>query len=152
MTTILKPLIPFRQASHVEPNSNDFHKPKERQLSTGYLERKTRNGSVISVENEDEPPLSEADIRKDGLITTLKKEVKQIMENAPSRRRISIHSTYVTSLCAAVENCLLDGLKRRLLGLFGARSTFALLHSIAKHCAAAATALNVTTEHANRER
>ncbi|VDN07377.1 unnamed protein product, partial [Onchocerca ochengi] len=44
----------------------------------------------------------------------------------------------------AVEQCLLDGLKRRLLGLFGERSTYALLHSIAKFCPEAATVLTLT--------
>lgn len=48
------------------------------------------------------------------------------------------------NITAAVEQCLLDGLKRRLLGLFGGRSTYALLHNIAKFCPEAATVLTLT--------
>ena len=74
MTTVLKPVITFRQSSQVEQSSNDFHQLTERKISTGYLERKTRHGSVISV--EEDSPLSPADIRKERLIKTLKKEVR----------------------------------------------------------------------------
>lgn len=45
-----------------------------------------------------------------------------------------------------MENCLLDGLKRRLLGLFGVRTTLALLHSIGKHCRSAANVMKIMNE------
>ncbi|ETN76325.1 hypothetical protein NECAME_03488 [Necator americanus] len=61
-----------------------------------------------------------------------RQDVKVIMEEAVTKRQIDLDSPYVTSLCVAVENCLMDGLRRRLLGLFGNRSSLALLHTIAK--------------------
>uniref|UniRef100_A0A0N5AVY8 Rab-GAP TBC domain-containing protein n=1 Tax=Syphacia muris TaxID=451379 RepID=A0A0N5AVY8_9BILA len=52
---------------------------------------------------------------------------------------------------AAVEQCLLDGLKRRLLGLFGARSTFALVHNISKYCNQASEIIRLVNEAENDE-
>ncbi|VDM81475.1 unnamed protein product [Strongylus vulgaris] len=91
--------------------------------------RLTRHGSVVSI-GETQP--DEATLHRLNLITSLKKEVKMIMEEAVTKRHIDINSPYVTSLCVAVENCLMDGLRRRLLGLFGNRTSLALLHTIAK--------------------
>lgn len=75
---------------------------------------------------------------KDRLIATVKKEVKQVMEEAVTRKYIHEESGSVTSLCAAVEACLSQGLRRRALGLFKTSSTTALLHKIGKHCPEAA--------------
>ncbi|CAJ0598802.1 unnamed protein product [Cylicocyclus nassatus] len=91
--------------------------------------RLTRHGSVVSI-GETQP--DEATLHRLKLLTALKKEVKVIMEEAVTKRQIDINSPYVTSLCVAVENCLMDGLRRRLLGLFGNRTSLALLHTIAK--------------------
>lgn len=77
--------------------------------------------------------LSEADF-KERLITTVKKEVKQLMEEAVTKKFIHEESSSVTQLCAAVEACLSQGLRRRALGLFKTSSTTALLHKIAKTC------------------
>ncbi|XP_055339768.1 small G protein signaling modulator 1-like [Paramacrobiotus metropolitanus] len=72
---------------------------------------------------------------KDRLMKHLKKEVKQIMEEAVMRKYISEDSSSITSLCACVEACLTHGLKRRTLGLFKtASSTAALLQKISKSC------------------
>lgn len=68
----------------------------------------------------------------------VKKEVKQVMEEAVTRKYIHEESGSVTSLCAAVEACLSQGLRRRALGLFKTSSTTALLHKIGKHCPEAA--------------
>lgn len=68
----------------------------------------------------------------------VKKEVKQVMEEAVTRKCIHEESGSVTSLCGAVEACLSQGLKRRALGLFKTSSTTALLHKVAKHCPEAA--------------
>lgn len=64
----------------------------------------------------------------------MKKEVKQLMEEAVTRKFVHEQSSSVTSLCAAVEACLSQGLRRRALGLFKTSSTTALLHKVAKHC------------------
>ncbi|XP_032778431.1 small G protein signaling modulator 2 isoform X2 [Daphnia magna] len=69
---------------------------------------------------------------KERLIRTVKKEVKQIMEEAVTRKFVHQDSSSVTSLCAAVEGCLCHGLRRRALGLFRSSSTTALMHKIAK--------------------
>lgn len=71
---------------------------------------------------------------KERLISAVKKEVKQLMEEAVTKKYIHEESTTVTQLCAAVEACLSQGLRRRALGLFKTSSTTALLHKIAKLC------------------
>ncbi|KAJ8909653.1 hypothetical protein NQ315_002918, partial [Exocentrus adspersus] len=75
---------------------------------------------------------------KEKLIATVKKEVKQVMEESVTRKFVHEESGSVTSLCAAVEACLSQGLRRRALGLFKTSSTTALLHKIAKHSPEAA--------------
>uniref|UniRef100_A0A1I7XS91 RUN domain-containing protein n=1 Tax=Heterorhabditis bacteriophora TaxID=37862 RepID=A0A1I7XS91_HETBA len=106
-------------------------------------ERRTRHGSVVSVE---ELAPDESTQHKAELIAKLKREVKMIMEEAVTKRQVDLNSPYVTSLCSAVENCLMDGLRRRLLGLFGSRSSLALLHTVAKTNAAAELVLAKTLE------
>lgn len=56
------------------------------------------------------------------------------MEEAVTRKFVHEESGSVTSLCATVEACLSQGLRRRALGLFKTSSTTALLHKVAKHC------------------
>ncbi|XP_022696019.1 small G protein signaling modulator 2-like [Varroa jacobsoni] len=68
----------------------------------------------------------------DRLLKTVKKEVKQIMEEAVTRKFVHEESSTITSLCAAVDACLSHGLRRRALGLFKTNSTTALLQKIAK--------------------
>uniref|UniRef100_A0A182J5U5 Rab-GAP TBC domain-containing protein n=1 Tax=Anopheles atroparvus TaxID=41427 RepID=A0A182J5U5_ANOAO len=75
---------------------------------------------------------------KEKLIAAVKKEVKQVMEEAVTKKYIHEESGSVTALCAAVEACLSQGLRRRALGLFKTSSTTALLHKVAKHCPEAA--------------
>ncbi|XP_055294871.1 small G protein signaling modulator 1-like isoform X2 [Sitodiplosis mosellana] len=80
---------------------------------------------------------SEALDFKERLVATVKKEVKQVMEESVTRKFVHEQSASVTSLCAAVEACLSQGLRRRALGLFKTSSTTALLHKVAKHCSEA---------------
>ena len=49
-------------------------------------------------------------------------------------------------VAASLEVCLSHGLKRRVLGLFGTPSTFALLHKISKLCPAAAHTLKTVLQ------
>ncbi|XP_060662928.1 small G protein signaling modulator 2 [Drosophila nasuta] len=79
------------------------------------------------------------DVTSDGelkvrLIANVKKEVKQLMEEAVTKKYIHEESSSVTSLCGAVEACLSHGLRRRALGLFKTSSTTALIQKIAKIC------------------
>lgn len=67
---------------------------------------------------------------KSKLLCTVKKEVKQIMEEAVTKKFVHEESSSVTSLCGAVEACLSQGLRRRALGLFKTSSTTALLHKV----------------------
>lgn len=64
----------------------------------------------------------------------MKKEVKQLMEEAVTKKYIHEESSSVTSLCGVVEACLSHGLRRRALGLFKTSSTTALIQKIAKAC------------------
>ncbi|XP_022108884.1 small G protein signaling modulator 1-like [Acanthaster planci] len=67
------------------------------------------------------------------LIRTVKKEVKQIMEEAVTRKFVHEDSGSIISLCAAVDSCLSQGLKRRISGLFkGNLTTTSLLKQLAK--------------------
>ncbi|XP_068623673.1 small G protein signaling modulator 2-like [Battus philenor] len=95
----------------------------------------------VESESEDMPAATTADPsaeQKERLIAAVKKEVKQLMEEAVTRKFVHEESGGVTALCGAVEACLGQGLRRRALGLFKTSSTTALLHKIAKHCPEAA--------------
>ncbi|XP_037089913.1 small G protein signaling modulator 1-like [Pollicipes pollicipes] len=76
--------------------------------------------------------------QKTRLIGAVKKEVKQLMEEAVTRKFIHEDSASITALCASVDVCLSHGLRRRALGLFKTNSTTALLHKIGRSCEAAA--------------
>lgn len=75
------------------------------------------------------------------LLRAVKKEVKQIMEEAVTRKFVHEESSSITSLCGAVEACLLHGLRKRALGLFKLSSTTALLQKVSKSCEAASIVL-----------
>ncbi|KAH8368879.1 hypothetical protein KR200_006432, partial [Drosophila serrata] len=77
--------------------------------------------------------LAESEL-KERLIASVKKEVKQLMEEAVTKKYVHEESSSVTSLCGAVEACLSHGLRRRALGLFKTSSTTALIQKIAKIC------------------
>ncbi|XP_041455955.1 small G protein signaling modulator 2-like isoform X2 [Lytechinus variegatus] len=71
---------------------------------------------------------------RDKLLKTVKKEVKQIMEEAVTRKFVHEESGSIISLCAAVDACLSQGLKRRAVGLFkGNNTTFSLLKQLSKN-------------------
>ncbi|CAL8137374.1 unnamed protein product [Orchesella dallaii] len=86
---------------------------------------------------------------KEKLIKNVKKEVKQIMEEAVTKKFVHEESASITSLCAAVEACVSHGLKRRALGLFKSSSTTALLHKIAKAFQPAANVVQLIAEVEN---
>ena len=78
----------------------------------------------------------EADARKEALLLVLKREVKCLMEEAAGGSVVHEESSGVMSLCAAVESCLADGVRGRVLGLFGGggSSTTALLAKVVRWC------------------
>ncbi|KRZ13883.1 Small G protein signaling modulator 2 [Trichinella zimbabwensis] len=69
--------------------------------------------------------------QREALLMELKKQVKHIVEEAVLKKVISESDSCLLSLCLAVEHCLLHGLRKRVFGLFGRATTFALLHKIA---------------------
>ena len=85
---------------------------------------------------------TEAENRQN-LLRAVKKEVKQIMEEAVTRKFVHEESSSILSLCGAVEACLLHGLRKRALGLFKLSTTIALLQKLSKSCEAAADVIKV---------
>lgn len=90
------------------------------------------SGEAWSQQTNKSLPLPDGADFKEKLIASVKKEVKQVMEEAVTRKFVHEESGSVTSLCASVEACLSQGLRRRALGLFKTSSTTALLHKVAK--------------------
>ncbi|XP_072103649.1 small G protein signaling modulator 1 [Mobula birostris] len=59
-------------------------------------------------------------------------EVKQIMEEAVTRKFVHEDSSHIISFCAAVEACVLHGLKRRAAGFLRSNKIAALFMKVAK--------------------
>lgn len=101
LTVIMLQYFPRRQISHVEQSTSKISRLPQRKISECILERKTRHGSVISIETS-EVPLEGADLRKDQLIKALKREVKKIMDESGIKKRICLYSNIVSSICGRV--------------------------------------------------
>uniref|UniRef100_A0A8C6DFQ0 Small G protein signaling modulator 1 n=1 Tax=Moschus moschiferus TaxID=68415 RepID=A0A8C6DFQ0_MOSMO len=74
---------------------------------------------------------AEADTRQ-RLLRTVKKEVKQIMEEAVTRKFVHEDSSHIISFCAAVEACILHGLRRRAAGFLRSNKIAALFMKVGK--------------------
>uniref|UniRef100_A0A3Q1BYJ7 Rab-GAP TBC domain-containing protein n=1 Tax=Amphiprion ocellaris TaxID=80972 RepID=A0A3Q1BYJ7_AMPOC len=59
-------------------------------------------------------------------------QVKQIMEEAVTRKFVHADSSHIISFCAVVEACVLHGLKRRIAGLLCSNKVAALFMKVAK--------------------
>ncbi|XP_044190396.1 small G protein signaling modulator 1 isoform X1 [Thunnus albacares] len=75
--------------------------------------------------------VTEAETRQK-LLRNVKKEVKQIMEEAVTRKFVHADSSHIISFCAVVEACVLHGLKRRIAGLLCTNKVAALFMKVAK--------------------
>uniref|UniRef100_A0A8C0D1P0 Small G protein signaling modulator 1 n=1 Tax=Balaenoptera musculus TaxID=9771 RepID=A0A8C0D1P0_BALMU len=75
--------------------------------------------------------LAEAETRQ-RLLRTVKKEVKQIMEEAVTRKFVHEDSSHIVSFCAAVEACVLHGLRRRAAGFLRSNKIAALFMKVGK--------------------
>ncbi|XP_059214545.1 small G protein signaling modulator 1 isoform X2 [Centropristis striata] len=75
--------------------------------------------------------MGEAETRQK-LLRNVKKEVKQIMEEAVTRKFVHADSSHIISFCAVVEACMLHGLKRRIAGLLCSNKVAALFMKAAK--------------------
>ncbi|XP_066057954.1 small G protein signaling modulator 2 isoform X6 [Chamaea fasciata] len=78
-----------------------------------------------------------ADAAKDKLLWNVKKEVKQIMEEAVTRKFVHEDSSHIIALCGVVEACLLHMLKRRAAGFLRTDKVAALFTKVGKTCAIA---------------
>ncbi|XP_010897250.1 small G protein signaling modulator 1 isoform X2 [Esox lucius] len=75
--------------------------------------------------------MGEAETRQK-LLRNVKKEVKQIMEEAVTRKFVHADSSHIISFCAVVEACVLHGLKRRAAGLLCSNKVAALFMKVGK--------------------
>ncbi|GMR42503.1 hypothetical protein PMAYCL1PPCAC_12698 [Pristionchus mayeri] len=112
------------------------------------LPRQTRHGSVVDVE---ETAPSTSQIRKSKLVDTLKMEVKILMEHAAGNSTVDLNSGYVTSLCIAVQSCIMDGIRKRFLGLIGMKTSLALLHTVVKGLPSAQIVIEKAKEYERKD-
>ncbi|MCI4388051.1 hypothetical protein PGIGA_G00081110 [Pangasianodon gigas] len=75
--------------------------------------------------------MGEAETRQ-RLLRSVKKEVKQIMEEAVTRKFVHEESSHIISFCAVVEACVLHGLKRRAAGFLRTNKLAALFLKVGK--------------------
>uniref|UniRef100_A0A8C3YC22 Small G protein signaling modulator 2 n=1 Tax=Catagonus wagneri TaxID=51154 RepID=A0A8C3YC22_9CETA len=80
---------------------------------------------------------SAEDAVKEKLLWNVKKEVKQIMEEAVTRKFVHEDSSHILALCGAVEACLLHQLRRRAAGFLRSDKMAALFTKVGKTCPAA---------------
>ncbi|KAI7813256.1 putative small G protein signaling modulator 1-like, partial [Triplophysa rosa] len=66
------------------------------------------------------------------LLRNVMREVKQIVEEAVTRKFVHEDSSRIVSFCAAVEACILHGLKRRAAGFLRSNKIAALFTKVAK--------------------
>ncbi|XP_051278676.1 small G protein signaling modulator 1 isoform X2 [Dicentrarchus labrax] len=90
--------------------------------------------------------MAEAETRQ-RLLRTVKKEVKQIMEEAVTRKFVHEDSSHIVSFCAAVEACVLHGLKRRAAGFLRSNKIAALFMKVGKSFAPAEELCRKAQEH-----
>ncbi|XP_041519892.1 small G protein signaling modulator 2 isoform X2 [Microtus oregoni] len=81
---------------------------------------------------------SAEDAVKEKLLWNVKKEVKQIMEEAVTRKFVHEDSSHIIALCGAVEACLLHQLRRRAAGFLRSDKMAALFTKVGKTCPVAA--------------
>lgn len=77
---------------------------------------------------------SAEDALKEKLLWNVKKEVKQIMEEAVTRKFVHEDSSHIIALCGAVETCLLHQLRRRAAGFLRSDKVAALFTKVGKTC------------------
>ncbi|XP_045840661.1 small G protein signaling modulator 2 isoform X2 [Meles meles] len=77
---------------------------------------------------------SAEDAVKEKLLWNVKKEVKQIMEEAVTRKFVHEDSSHIIALCGAVEACLLHQLRRRTAGFLRSDKMAALFTKVGKTC------------------
>ncbi|XP_008563846.1 PREDICTED: small G protein signaling modulator 2 isoform X4 [Galeopterus variegatus] len=77
---------------------------------------------------------SAEDAVKEKLLWNVKKEVKQIMEEAVTRKFVHEDSSHIIALCGAVEACFLHQLRRRAAGFLRSDKMAALFTKVGKTC------------------
>ncbi|CAF0919976.1 unnamed protein product [Brachionus calyciflorus] len=84
---------------------------------------------------------------RERLLKNVKRECKQLMEIAVTKKFINEDSSCITSLCATIESCLLHGLKRRGIGIFNTGTTISILQKISKNSEQAKLVLELCDEY-----
>jgi small G protein signaling modulator 1 len=84
---------------------------------------------------------------RERLLASVKKEVKQLMEEAVTKKFVHEDSSCIISLCATIELCLSHGLKRRSIGIFKANTTMGLLEKISKTSEPAKIVVNLCNDY-----
>ncbi|XP_036624503.1 small G protein signaling modulator 2 isoform X2 [Trichosurus vulpecula] len=77
------------------------------------------------------------DAVKEKLLWNVKREVKQIMEEAVTRKFVHEDSSHIIALCGVVETCLLHQLRRRAAGFLRSDKMAALFTKVGKTCVVA---------------
>ncbi|KAM5274591.1 small G protein signaling modulator 2 isoform 2-T2 [Ctenodactylus gundi] len=86
------------------------------------------------------------DAVKEKLLWNVKKGVKQIIEEAVTRKFVHEDSSHIIALCGAVEACLLHQLKRRAAGFLRSDKIAALFTKVGKTCPVAGEICNKVQE------
>ncbi|EPQ09873.1 Small G protein signaling modulator 1 [Myotis brandtii] len=92
----------------------------------------TRQSTVIGVNIVTTMSVNPGAETRQRLLRTVKKEVKQIMEEAVTRKFVHEDSSHIISFCAAVEACVLHGLRRRAAGFLRSNKIAALFMKVGK--------------------
>ncbi|XP_066290925.1 small G protein signaling modulator 2-like isoform X2 [Branchiostoma lanceolatum] len=98
-------------------------------LNSGTFKNPEQDSKMAATGSGDK--MSDAEYREK-LIRTVKKEVKQIMEEAVTRKFVHEDSGHIIALCAAVEACLLHGLKKRTISFLSGNTAAALINKVGK--------------------
>ncbi|CAH1230786.1 SGSM2 [Branchiostoma lanceolatum] len=98
-------------------------------LNSGTFKNPEQDSKMAATGSGDK--MSDAEYREK-LIRTVKKEVKQIMEEAVTRKFVHEDSGHIIALCAAVEACLLHGLKKRTISFLSGNTAAALITKVGK--------------------
>ncbi|KAM6166372.1 small G protein signaling modulator 1 [Erethizon dorsatum] len=118
-------------APDVTPYAIPHARPRPARLRTGAGRREGSPGRSHRAADWLSCLSPEAETRQ-RLLRTVKKEVKQIMEEAVTRKFVHEDSSHIISFCAAVEACVLHGLRRRAAGFLRSNKIAALFMKVGK--------------------
>ncbi|XP_057621189.1 small G protein signaling modulator 1-like [Chionomys nivalis] len=114
---------------HRQPQLHQSEEKMARQVQSQNEDAKTeaREEGLISCSRKEKRGI----VSTAGLSQT-KEQVKQIMEEAVTRKFVHEDSSHIISFCAAVEACVLHGLRRRAAGFLRSNKIAALFMKVGK--------------------